>query len=50
MLQHSVLRSVSVGVPSSLYAGISSYSGKTLNDITVIMMVMTNDNIGKILL
>jgi hypothetical protein len=41
MLQHSVLRSVPVGVPASLFAGISGYSGKTLNNVTVIMIVIT---------
>jgi hypothetical protein len=41
MLQHSVLRSLSVGVPASLHAGISSYSGKILKNVTVIIIVIT---------
>lgn len=37
VLQHSVLRSVPVGLPASLHAGISSHSGKVLHNVTVIV-------------
>jgi hypothetical protein len=41
VFQHAVLRSVPVGFPASLLAGVSSHSGKAMHNVAVIMVIKT---------